>query len=229
MEYELYNFSNSNNLNLDKCINDSFSLLRSRRDQPKIEKQDLIPFTYAYVNTSLGRACPVKVQALLDSGGTGTIMRRSLASKLRIKKSKVVNWATLAGSVTTASEAAVEFSLPEFYEDRTLKYNVHLTKKLKNYDLIIGRDLLSCMGMDINFSNSTCSWDERSIPMRDLNSEIPQSFAIEESKTLKSATKRLKKILDAKYEPVKIDKVVFGSHHLDFRQTKLIRKIVKKI
>ena len=216
----MYSFNSSNNLSLDECLNDLFSLLRSCRDHQKIDKQDLIPFTYTYVNTSLGRACPVKVQALLDSRGTGTIMRRSLAKKLWIRKSKVVNWATLASSVTTASEAVVEFLLPEFYEDCTLKYNVHLTKKLKNYDLIIGRDLLSSMGMDINFSNSTCSWDDRSIPMRSLNSEIPQTFAIEESKTLKSATKRLKKILDAKYEPVKIDKVVFGSHHLNFKQKK---------
>ena len=122
----------------------------------------------------------------------------------------------------------MEFLLPEFCKDHTLKYNVHLTEKLKNYDLIVGRDLLSALGIDINFSNSTCSWDDRVIPMRNLNSEIPHSFAIEESQSLKSATKRLKKILDAKYEPVKIDKVVFGSHHLNFKQKNLLEKLLRK-
>ena len=38
----------------------------------------------------------------------------------------------------------------------------------------------------------------------------------------------VRKILDAKYEPVKIDKVVFGSHHLNFQQKSLLDTLLRK-
>ena len=95
--------------------------------------------------------------------------------------------------------------------------------------MIIGRDLLCKLGININFSTSTCSWDNSVIPMRaveDLTN--PHSYAIEESGALKEATKRLKKILDAKYEPVKIDKVIYGSQHLSSDQKSQLKKLLQK-
>ena len=112
---ELYSFNHSKKFrSLDSCLNDSFALLQSRRDHEKINPKNLIPFTYAYVNTSLGKARPVKVRALLDSGGTATIMRKALAKKLRVKKSEKTTWSKLAGKISTASATKVWFALPEF-------------------------------------------------------------------------------------------------------------------
>ena len=90
----------------------------------------------------MGKPCPVNVQVLLDSGSSGTIMRKSLAKKLRIKKDTHTTWTTLAGKVSTATVAKVQFKLPKFFKDQAVEYNIHLTKMLKNYDLIIGQDLL---------------------------------------------------------------------------------------
>ena len=58
-------------------------------------------------------------------------MRKSLAQNLRTKKQTRVTWNTLAGNVSTANVAKVQFLLPEFYKDRVIKYNVHLTETLK--------------------------------------------------------------------------------------------------
>ena len=181
------------------------------------------------VNKSMGKPRPVNVQVLLDSGGSGTIMCKSLAKKVRIKKDTHTTWTTLAGKVSTATVAKVQFKLPEFFEDWAIEYHVHLTKKLQNYNMIIGQDLLCKLGININFSNSTCSWEDSIIPMKPLETQqSTSSMAIEESGTLKEATKKLKKILDAKYEPVKIDKVVFGSHHLTFQQKSLLDNLLRK-
>ena len=227
---ESYSYNLSKNyVSLDECLNNLFALFHTRSDPKKNTREKLIPYTTATVNTSLGKPRPVNVRVLLDSGGSATIMRKSLAKKLRIKRDKKTTWATLAGSVSTATVAKVQFKLPEFFEDRAVEYNVHLTETLKNYDMIIGRDLLSKLGIDINFSNSTCSWDDSVIPMKPLETQqSTSSYAIEESGILKEATRRLKKILDAKYEPVKIDKVVADSHHLTFQQKHLLDEILRK-
>ena len=85
---------------------------------------------------------------------------------------------------------------------------MHLTEKLGHYDMIIGRDLLTELGFDINFSTSTCSWDNSMIPMREPTVPIEQSFIVEESGPVKQATSRLKKTLDEKYVPPDIPKLV---------------------
>ena len=110
------------------------------------------------------------------------------------------------------------FSLPEFFEDRLIEWNVHLTEKLGHYDMIIGRDLLTELGVDINFSTSTCSWDNSVIPMREPTVPIEQSFIVEESGPVKQATSRLKKILDAKYVPADIPKLVGKQDDLNSKQ-----------
>ena len=56
----------------------------------------------------------------------------------------------MAGSVQTGLKTKIEFLLPEFFEDRLIEWEAHLTDKLGSYDMIVGRDLLSELGLDIN-------------------------------------------------------------------------------
>ena len=86
----------------------------------------------------------------------------------------------MAGSVQTGQKTKAHFSLPEFFEDRLVEWNMHLTETLGQYDMIIGRDLLTELGVDINFSTSTCSWDNSVIPMREPTVPMEQSFIVEE-------------------------------------------------
>ena len=133
----------------------------------------------------------------------------------------------MAGSVQTGQKTKAHFSLPEFFEDRLIEWSVHLTDKLGHYDMIIGRDLLTELGVDINFSTSTCSWDNSVIPMREPTVPIEQSFIVEESGPVKQATIRLKKILEAKYVPADIPKVVEGRADLNPKQKKQLRKLLE--
>ena len=84
----------------------------------------------------------------------------------------------MVGSVQTGLKTKTEFLLPEFFEDRLIEWEIHLTESLGNYD-IIGHDVLKELGIDINFSTSTCSWDNSVIPMRESTVPIEQSFIVE--------------------------------------------------
>ena len=107
---ESYNFSDDNTYNsLDQCLNDSYTLFHTRKDHSKIVVNNLIPYTTATVNTSMEKSRPVNVQVLLNSGDSGTIMHQSLAKKLRVIENKKITWHTLAGKVSTANVARVQF------------------------------------------------------------------------------------------------------------------------
>ena len=202
---------------MSKTANDKFS--------KKIK--DLVPITFGRLNTSLGKPVPQNVRILLDSGSSATVMCTRLAKKLRIKKIPSVNWSTMAGKVQTGLKSKIEFSLPEFFEDRLIEWDSYLTDDLGSYDMIIGRDLLCELGVDINFSTSTCTWDNSTIPMRDPKINIKQSYVVEESGPIKQATSRLKKILDAKYEAADIPQLIKKRIDLNPAQKDLLQQLLE--
>ena len=57
---------------------------------------------------------------------------------------------------------------------------VHATKTLGNYDLIIGRDLLHKLGVDISFSTKTMSWNNVTIDMKPPTCTRKNAFHVEE-------------------------------------------------
>ena len=107
--------------NLDECLNESLALLSVRGDSHKKDYTktvaDLVPVTFGRLNLSKGKPQPKNIKILLDSGSSGTLMCENLAKKLRVKRSSTTKWKTMAGTVSTAGTAKVEFSLPEFHED----------------------------------------------------------------------------------------------------------------
>jgi hypothetical protein len=69
------------------------------------------------------------------------------------------------------------FFLPEFHENRDIIWDVYVdttstnttSTKDSRYDMIIGRDFMNSIGLDLKFSNNTMTWDNASVPMRSVN------------------------------------------------------------
>ena len=60
-----------------------------------------------------------------------------------------------------------------------ISHNVHVTDNHMNYDMIIGRDLLEELGIDLKFSTKTIAWQHREIPMKDRNCTVYNSYYID--------------------------------------------------
>ena len=75
-----------------------------------------------------------------------------------------------------------------------------MTNKISNYDVIFGRDLLWELGIQIDFKNNFIQWQDINIPMTPLNYRISIHVTIQDSKNIRSATKKIEKILSANYE-----------------------------
>jgi hypothetical protein len=103
--------------------------------------------------------------------------------------------------------------------------------------MIVGRDLMSQLGMILDFDGQTMTWDESTIKMKeyedlsDINSPINELYWHEESyesQALNDASSRLKKILDTKYEPADLDKIAHNCDYLtDDEQMQLLSLLHK--
>ena len=66
--------------------------------------------------------------------------------------------------------------------------------------MIIGRDLIISLGIDIHGFDMTIHWDDAAIPWRDIYSTTNDVFEISQHNApFNSESKRMKRILDAKY------------------------------
>ena len=74
-------------------------------------------------------------------------------------KSKQV-WTTPAGTLNTTYKVKTEFCIPELHDNRMITWDMHVADDLGNYDMIIGRDVLTDLGIDLCFSDETIIWDD---------------------------------------------------------------------
>jgi hypothetical protein len=73
-------------------------------------------------------------------------------------KETKTKWTTKAGKFSTTRKCELSFTLPAFHAHREITWNCYVdessTKESCRYDMIIGRDLLHEIGMDILFSKA---------------------------------------------------------------------------
>ena len=83
--------------------------------------------------------------------------------------------------------------------------------------MILGREILRKLGITLNFYNNTINWSDTSILMKPVENNTRTHFAISDSKRVALGTKRIKKILDANYEKVNLNKIIDNLKYLDKR------------
>ena len=139
-------------------------------------------------------------------------MIEKFVKNLVVENDTLQTWITKGGTFVTNKKCLTNFVLDEFYENRQIQWNLYVDSSSgpHKYDMIIGRDLLSELGITLNFSDQTMTWDESTVRMKDpeefadISSPLHEFFwhcESYETQALQDASARLKKILDAKYAP----------------------------
>ena len=113
------------------------------------------------------------------------------------------------GDFVTKKKGLIKFSLPEFFLNKTIQYSCHIDDTTcatdASYDMIIGRDLLSALTIDISFTRHELTREGISVPMKKRGSLRDREHAHElmlnlnEGVLTTEATSRIKRILDANY------------------------------
>ena len=199
----------------------------------KKNKETLSPIVFANVNVKRGKGKVQTIKVLLDSGASKTFINKQVVRKLKIVKnaSKMV-FNTPGGQLISNSTCKVLFQLPELNSSRTIEWKcqVNDSKVPTNYDMIIGRDLLEELGINIQFSDGTIEWDDAQLPMRSPNITQAESFLTEdnEGKLAMQAAKRLREILEAKYVKANLEEEVENCTNLNEDQKQDLLQLLKK-
>jgi len=84
---------------------------------------------------------------------------------------------------------------------------MHVTKSLGPYDMIINRDILKFLKINIRFSDEIIEWDGAEMPFKDEDASTKAAHYMSDSDPVEDAVHRVKHILDAKYDKADIEKI----------------------
>ena len=181
----------------------------------------------------------IELHALLDSGCSGTLMNKKFAKKLRTRKDTTTNWGTANGVFETSRRCKINMQLPELSNSMTVNVDTHLVKKIsERYDMIIGRDVMSELGITLDFKDKLVLYEHIQLPMIDIDNvparggrfinELHYATGIEEPPLAAEAVNRVSQILDAKYAPVTPEQIIDNSPHLTEEQKRSLKPILYK-
>ena len=184
----------------------------------------LTPVTIVLINTWLGKSRYKKIRILLDSGSSRSIILEKFVCKLRMQNDTTTSWITKGGNFQTSKKCKTTFILKEFFKNKSTEWNLHVgsTPGLHHYGMILGHDIMSELGIMLDFKDQTMTWDDSTINMKDPES-LPDlldpvndffwSNDHYETEALQEASAHLQKILDAAYTPADLNVVVQACRH----------------
>jgi hypothetical protein len=99
------------------------------------------------------------------------------------------------------------------------------------YDIIIGRDLMKELNMDVLYSQDVVTWDGIKLPMQKIQDSKWKDLNLldDDPEAVKVQSKRLQRILDNTYAKANLDKEVSEMTHLtDFQRVILLASLKNK-
>ena len=105
-----------------------------------------------------------------------------------------------------SAKLKVKISLSELNYTVIILHSMHVNNQHSSYDLIIGRGLHSNLGIILKFQNLTITWENTVCGMKPFDCTHDTHYHIDDPQAAQQDSKRLNKILDAKYEKAEYKK-----------------------
>ena len=99
-----------------------------------------------------------KFKDLIHSGANGSLVTHQLVRNLGASTENPTVWTTAAGEFETQGRIKLEFKLPKLSPTAKVQWDMHVHQEnLNPYNMILGRDILTELGIDILFSKQVIS------------------------------------------------------------------------
>ena len=202
-----------------------------------VDSVDVKPVTIVeLVNVRSSKIRLKPYMALIDTGSARSHVKATISHYGKVIKDQPSTFRTANGQFTSKLCSRMKFALPEFSKARQIEHVFHILPENSNlpYDMIIGRDLLRELKMDVLYSDNEVVWDDLRLPMNQVkvdNRWIDFEALFEdntESDTVKDGMKRLVRILDANYDTPDIPEEVSKMKHLNDEQKNLLLEVLTK-
>ena len=201
------------------------------RPNKKTKSFDLRPVTFVTWNSRKGKPKPIQLTALLDSSGSGCLIDKKHVKHLRVRRNQAsaITWSTPAGTMTTNQTCVAHLRLDELVPDSVVEWKFHVTESLGNYDMIIGRDMLQDLGIDLCFSNQVARCGDVELPFKDVQDGKFDAKAvhIEEPPVVQDALDR--RIAENDYCKADLPKYVEKQTHLSPEEKQELLSLLREL
>ena len=97
--------------------------------------------------------------------------------------------------------------MPELKSSAIVDVQMHVTQMNGHYDLILGRDVLSKLGIVLDFQQQIVCWEDKIVQMKPTKCTQETTYNVNNTPGITAETDRMSKILDAKYKPADLNEV----------------------
>jgi hypothetical protein len=117
----------------------------------------------------------VPMRDLMDTGTTYTIILREFMGKDRVctNTKKRNSCKTLGGTFTTNYESLLDFKFPALITVKVVTWQAHVDDKTSSkesaYYMIMGMDLMTSIGITIDYDQRCIRWGGTEIPLKTSN------------------------------------------------------------
>ena len=220
-----------------ECFGSAAKLLRPKK---KATTENLSAITIGYLltnNDDSDHKYWKRLRILFDSGCGATLVNKHAIKGLNTTKDKLTKWTTKAGQFQTKKKCQITFTLPALHAHRKVHWNCYVDNSPKedcHYDLIVGRDLMHQVGIDILFSTAEIKWDNATIPMHSPNKimeELVDQFEQEllfSHDPITTDAERIQSIVEAKYSPADLESIVQDCAEITTEEKQQLLSLLKK-
>ena len=178
-----------------------------------------------------------RMRILLDSGCGGTLINKKFVNNSKSTKDKQTSWTTKAGKFKTTRKCEVDFTLPAFDAGKVITWNCYVDESddsTNNYDMIIGRDILFELGIDLLFSSAEMKWNGITIPMQ-ATENLTKNWAEQIENELLFAqeppnldAERIQAIIDSKYTAAELSDITKECKLLSEEEQQQLLQLLQK-
>jgi hypothetical protein len=205
---------------------------------PKISRtahRDLSPCSMLVVKYIQNMESRKLLHVLFDSGASHTMIHSSclpVGMSTHLLPS-MVKCQTIAGTLDSSCTVRLrEILLPEWFDKTKIIYGkkAHVFDAKCNYDVILGRDVLSDIGLILNFETNTVKWMDREITMKPRNhwKDHENIFALLTQTTEELIEEPESYILDVTYEKYTAKEISDQQTHLSAFEQQRLTTVLKK-
>ena len=207
--------------------------------------KDGTPVTFAsvYDPNNTKRILVGNLLVLLDCGSSHSMAKASIVKKYKdsLFKKERSSYKTAAGFLNSKYSMLINFTLDEFGKSTKISHSFDLdeSKDGIGYDMLIGRDLLDKLKIDLRFSDKMIKWEDQLVPMKsfsktwkdkhptrkEVKATILRSIA---PRSTQQATDRALKILDSEYVKADLNNIVDNADSLNDEQKAMLLKLLKQ-
>jgi hypothetical protein len=131
----------------------------------------------------------------------------------------------------------LKLKLPKFDGRKLITKDGYLDESEQDadiqYDIIMGTDLMKELSPTFNFLDKSMTWESTTAPMVNLNQSMTRfmlnniSQMLQQAKTMLNAENHQKRILDANYTSLNIEKFTNGQDHLSNLENEILIELLQ--